>query len=68
MHITLDLIYLLLVLLKRLVSLEELRNVGLVAYFEHGDSLNGHLGGCCVRLAISNVWICEKRFKEMIWS
>ena len=51
----LDLVYLLLVLLESLIFLEELRNIGLVGYFEHGDSLDGHLGVCCVELAMSNV-------------
>ena len=43
--VMLDLMYLLLVLVESLISLEELRNVSLVGYFEHGDSLDGHLVG-----------------------
>jgi hypothetical protein len=37
--------YLLVILRENLVFLEELWDVGLVGYFEHGDPLNGHFGG-----------------------
>ena len=37
--------YLLLILREGLVFLEKLWDVGLVGYFEHGDSLDGHFGG-----------------------
>jgi hypothetical protein len=46
--------YLLLILRKCLVLFEELRNVGLVGYFEHGDSLDGHSGGgACGDIAVN---------------
>jgi len=45
--------YLLLVLLESLIFLDELRDVGLVGDFEHGDSLDGHICGGGVQLAIS---------------
>lgn len=54
-HLTSDLMYLLLVLLQGLVSLEELWDIGLAGYFEHGDSLDGHLAGGYVQLAMSRV-------------
>lgn len=64
----LDLMYLLLVLVESLVSLEKLRNVGLIGYFEHGDSLDGHLVGGEVQLAISGFGVCSWRFLETSWS
>jgi hypothetical protein len=62
----LDLVYLLLVLLESLIFLEELRNIGLVGYFEHGDSLDGH--PCCgyVELAIGGFWKCKGRVLEIV--
>ena len=53
--------YLLLVLRKSLVLLEELRDVGLVGHFEHGDSLDGHFGGIDVQVAIGDLWTCNRR-------
>ena len=64
-HLMLGLMYPLLVLLKGLISLEELRNIGLVGYFEHGDSLDGHLVGGNVELAIDGFWKCKGRFLEI---
>ena len=46
--------YLLLILREGLVFLEKLWDVGLVGYFEHGDSLDGHFdGGACGDIAIN---------------
>ena len=46
--------YLLLILREGLVFLEELWDVGLVGYFEHGNSLDGHFGGgACGDIAIN---------------
>lgn len=50
-----DLMYLFLVLLQGLISLEELWDIGLAGYFEHGDSLDGHLAGGYVQLAMNRV-------------
>ena len=51
--------YLLLILREGLVFLEKLWDVGLVGYFEHGDSLDGHSGGGgCVDFATD--WISEE--------
>jgi len=48
--------YLLLVLREGLVFFEELLDVGLVRYFEHGDSLHGHFGGGgCADVAVNGV-------------
>ena len=67
-QLALGLMYLLLVLLEGLISLKELLNVGLFGYFEHGDSLDGHLCGGHVELATSEVWMCKRRFWKMIQS
>ena len=46
--------YLLLILRESLVLFEKLWNVGLVGYFEHGDSLDGHFGdGACGDFAVN---------------
>jgi hypothetical protein len=65
-QLKLDLMYLLLVLLEGLVFLEELRNVGLVDYLEHGDSLDSHLGGSYVELAIGGFSKCKGRFLQVV--
>jgi hypothetical protein len=54
--------YLLLILREGLVFLEELWDVGLVGYFEHGNSLDGHFGGgACGNIAINGV---SEEFEE----
>jgi len=58
--------YLVLVLLKSLIFLEKLRNIGLAGYFEHGDSLDGHLVGGYVQLAIDGFWMCKGRNLEIV--
>jgi hypothetical protein len=46
--------YLLLIFRESLVFLEELWNIGLVGYFEHGDPLDGHSGdGACGDIAVN---------------
>lgn len=65
-HFMSDLMYLLLVLLQGLVSLEELWDIGLAGYFEHGDSLDSHLVGGYVQFAISVFWMCKWRFLEIV--
>lgn len=58
--------YLLLVLLQGLIFLEELWDISLVGYFEHGDSLNGHLVGGYVQLARGGFWMCKRRNLEIV--
>jgi hypothetical protein len=49
LSLAIDTVYLFLVLRKCLVLLEELRDIGLADYFEHGDPLDSHSGGRSVQ-------------------
>lgn len=60
----LNLTYLPLFLLERLVFLEEFRDIRLVGYFEHGDPLDGHFGGGRVRVTISDILAREGSFED----